>query len=153
MLDPVFPVIAIQRFDFKNSIIAIKLFLVMILNLYLTSAWFKVSLILWWLCFKGDIGCPFSTSWYDSLGSSWKGPSGRVKQHHFYLVKNSSVHSDSFRCISLYMLMSSAHPAPLFCGSDPSLSFNFFNKTCLELSLIQKTVWNKMICSARHKRI
>ncbi len=33
----VFPVIAIQRFDFKNSIIAIKLFLVMILNQYLTS--------------------------------------------------------------------------------------------------------------------
>ncbi len=37
LLDPVFPVIAMQRFDFKNSIIAIKLFL-MILNLYLTSA-------------------------------------------------------------------------------------------------------------------
>ncbi len=36
---PVFPVIAMQRFDFKNSIIAIKLFLVMILNLYLTSEW------------------------------------------------------------------------------------------------------------------
>ncbi len=33
----VFPVIDMQRFDFKNSIIAIKLFLVMILNLYLTS--------------------------------------------------------------------------------------------------------------------
>ncbi len=40
LLDPVFPVIAMQRFGFKNSIIAIKLFLVMILNLYLTSAWF-----------------------------------------------------------------------------------------------------------------
>ncbi len=40
LLDPVFPVIAMQRFDFKNSIIAIKLFLAMILNLYLTSAWF-----------------------------------------------------------------------------------------------------------------
>ncbi len=38
LLDPVFYVIAMQRFDFKNSIIAIKLFLVMILNLYLTSA-------------------------------------------------------------------------------------------------------------------
>ncbi len=34
LLDPVFPVIAMQRFDFKNSIIAIKLFIVMILNLY-----------------------------------------------------------------------------------------------------------------------
>ncbi len=34
---PVFPVIAIQIFDFKDSIIAIKLFLVMILNQYLTS--------------------------------------------------------------------------------------------------------------------
>ncbi len=34
---PVFPVITMQRFDFKDSIIAIKLFLVMILNLYLTS--------------------------------------------------------------------------------------------------------------------
>ncbi len=40
LLDPVFPVIAIQHFDFKNSFIAIKLFLIMILNLYLTSAWF-----------------------------------------------------------------------------------------------------------------
>ncbi len=38
-------------------------------------------------------------------------------------------------------------------GTDPSLSFNFFNKTCLELALIQKTVWSKMICAARHKRI
>ncbi len=34
---PVFPVIAMQRFDFKNIIVAIKLFLVKILNLYLTS--------------------------------------------------------------------------------------------------------------------
>ncbi len=38
---PVFPVIAMQRFDFKNSIIAIKLYLVMISNLYLTSEWSK----------------------------------------------------------------------------------------------------------------
>ncbi len=30
---PVFPVIAMQRFDFKNSIITIKRFLVMILKL------------------------------------------------------------------------------------------------------------------------
>ncbi len=34
---PLFPVITMQRFDFKNSIIAIKVYLVMILNLYLTS--------------------------------------------------------------------------------------------------------------------
>ncbi len=34
---PVFPVIAMRELDFKNSITAIKLFLVMILNLYLTS--------------------------------------------------------------------------------------------------------------------
>ncbi len=34
---PGFPVISMQRFDFKDSIIAIKQFLVMILNLYLTS--------------------------------------------------------------------------------------------------------------------
>ncbi len=34
---PVFPVIAMQRFDFKNIIIAIKIHLVMILKLYLTS--------------------------------------------------------------------------------------------------------------------
>ncbi len=34
---PVFPVISMQIFDFKDSIIAIKQFLVMILNLYLTS--------------------------------------------------------------------------------------------------------------------
>ncbi len=40
LLDPLFPVIAMQIFDFKNSIIAIELFLVMILNLYLTSEWF-----------------------------------------------------------------------------------------------------------------
>ncbi len=35
-----FSVIAMQRFDFKNSIIAIKPYLVMILNMY-----FKVNLI------------------------------------------------------------------------------------------------------------
>ncbi len=68
-----FPAIAMQRFDFKNSIIAIQLFIVMILNIHLTSEILsqndlKVSLILWWLCFKGDIGCPLSTSWFD-LGS------------------------------------------------------------------------------------
>ncbi len=69
----VFPVIAMQRFDLKNGIITIKLFLVMILNMHLTSqilsqSDLKVSLILWWLCFKRDIGCSLSTSWFD-LGS------------------------------------------------------------------------------------
>ncbi len=93
---------------------------------------------MWWLCFKGDIGCPFSTRWSDSLGYSWNDLSGRVKQHPFYLVKNSSVHSDSFRCISLYMLMSSAHPAPLFCGRDPSLSFNFLTKPALNCPSFRK---------------
>ncbi len=93
---------------------------------------------MWWLCFKGDIGCPFSTRWSDSLGYSWNDLSGRVKQHPFYLVKNSSVHSDSFRCISLYMLMSSAHPGPLFCGSDPSLSFNFLTKPALNCPSFRK---------------
>ncbi len=93
---------------------------------------------MWWLCFKGDIGCPFSTRWYDSLGYSWNGLSGREKQHAFYLVKNSSVHSDSFRCISLYMLMSSVHPTPLFCGSDPSLSFNFLTKPALNCPSFRK---------------
>ncbi len=34
---PVYHAVAMQRFDFKNSIITIKLYLVMILNLYLTS--------------------------------------------------------------------------------------------------------------------
>ncbi len=34
---PVFPVITMQRFDLINSIITTKLFLVMNLNLYLTS--------------------------------------------------------------------------------------------------------------------
>ncbi len=34
---PVFPVITIKNIYFKNSIIAIKICLVMILNLYLTS--------------------------------------------------------------------------------------------------------------------
>ncbi len=35
-----FPVTAMQRFDVKNSIIAIQIYLVMILNLYLTSELF-----------------------------------------------------------------------------------------------------------------
>ncbi len=39
---PVFPVVAIQRFDFKNNIIAIKLYL-MLLNLNLTSKRSKKS--------------------------------------------------------------------------------------------------------------
>ncbi len=34
---PVFPVITMQMFVFKNSIIVTKLFLVMVLDLYLTS--------------------------------------------------------------------------------------------------------------------
>ncbi len=34
-----FPVIAMQIFDLKNSIIPNKIFLVMILNMYLTSEW------------------------------------------------------------------------------------------------------------------
>ncbi len=37
---PVFPVITMQRFDLKNIIITIiKLFIVMVLDLYLTSEW------------------------------------------------------------------------------------------------------------------
>ncbi len=40
---PVFLVIPMQIFDFKNSIIAIKRFLVMILNLYLPQNDFKVK--------------------------------------------------------------------------------------------------------------
>ncbi len=36
---PVFAVITMQKFDFKNSIIAIKLYLVMVLDLYLTLEW------------------------------------------------------------------------------------------------------------------
>ncbi len=125
-LIPVFPVIAMHRFDFKNSIIVIQLFLVMILNMHLTSEILsqndlKVSLIFQWLCFKGDIGCPFSTSWFD-LGSFLNGLSGSIKQHPFYLVKNSTIHSDSFRCISLYTMMSSAHPAPLFHGRANAIS-------------------------------
>jgi len=62
------------------------------------------------LCYiKGVIGCQFSTSWYDSLGSSctvchilWLNfLNGCVNQHPFYLLKNNSVHSDLFRCMSL----------------------------------------------------
>ncbi len=34
---PVFSVIAMLRFDFKNSVISVKLYLIMILNLYLIS--------------------------------------------------------------------------------------------------------------------
>ncbi len=37
LLDAMFPVIAMQRFDLKNSTIANKQCLVMILNLHLTS--------------------------------------------------------------------------------------------------------------------
>ncbi len=46
---PVFPVITMQMFVFKNSIIVTKLFLVMVLDLYLTDLQndLKVSLILW----------------------------------------------------------------------------------------------------------
>ncbi len=130
ILDPVFHVIVMQRFDFKNSIIAIQLFqlfLVVIWNLYLS---------------KGDIGCPFSTRWYDSLGPSWNGLSDRVKQHPFYLVKNSSVHSDSFRCISLYMLMSTAHPASLL-WKWSSLSLNFLTKPALNYPSFRKQSWVK----------
>ncbi len=36
--------------------------------------------------------------------------------------QNSSVHSDSFQCISLYMLMITAHPTSLFCGVTVVLS-------------------------------
>ncbi len=56
----------------------------------------------------------------------------------FTFVKNSSVHRDSFRCISLYMLMITAHPVPLFCGSDLTLSFNFLTKPALNCPLFRK---------------
>ncbi len=135
------------------------------------------------MCFKGDIGCPFSTSWHASLGSSQNGLSGREKQHPFYLVKNSYVHSNCVCCISLYTLMNFADQlgpfyhgrAKAICkfaqissvrltssgsaagswtmGTDPSLSFTFFYKTFLKLPLIEKTVWRKSIWSARHKQI
>ncbi len=36
------------------------------------------------------------------------------------------------------MLMSSAHPAPLFCVSDPSLSFNFLTKPALNCPSFRK---------------
>ncbi len=36
------------------------------------------------------------------------------------------------------MLMSTAHPASLFCGSDPSLSFNFLTKPALNCPLFRK---------------
>ncbi len=49
-----------QTFDFKTSIIAIKLFITVILNLYLTS---ELSLILWWLCFK--------LNYYTALWNAW----------------------------------------------------------------------------------
>ncbi len=39
LLDANFPVIAMKRFDFKNSIIATNLFLDIVLNQYLTSEW------------------------------------------------------------------------------------------------------------------
>ncbi len=36
------------------------------------------------------------------------------------------------------MLMSSAHPAPLFCESDPSLGFNFLTKPALNCLSFRK---------------
>ncbi len=68
---------------------------------------------------KGDIGCPFSTSWYDPLGSLWnvcnilwlKFLNGHVKQHPFYLVQNSSVDTNPFRCMSHQMIASYCSPS------------------------------------------
>ncbi len=90
LLDPVFPVIAMQSFDFKNSFIAIQLFRVMILNLYLTSEWFLS---------KSDF---------------------------------------------VVAMLQKGHWMPIF-----HKVVGFF----WVLSLIQKTVWSKMICTARHKLI
>ncbi len=61
----------------------------------------KIGMVLY--SFKGVIGCPFSTSRYDSLGSEWKVYNilwlkflnGRVK-HLFYPVKISSVFNKQF---------------------------------------------------------
>ncbi len=94
----------------------------MILNMHLTSEIQKQSksgsvLAVLHMGYR----MPTLHNWFD-LGSFWNGLSGRVKQHPFYLVKNSSVHSDLFRCIPLYMLLSSAHPAPLFCGRAKVIS-------------------------------
>ncbi len=134
------------KYLISNSIIAIKLFLVMILNMHLTSEILsqndlKVSLILWWLCFNGDIRCPLSKSWFD-LGSFLNGLSGRIKQHPFYPVKNSSIHSDSFRCIPLYMIMSFAHPTPLFRGRAKviRLANNHYTVKC-ETYYFWKCIW------------
>ncbi len=88
---------------------------------------------------------------------------GRVKEH-----------SDSFRCISLYMLMTSADPALssveeqrqfadnhkkykeyTYSGgaTDSSFSFNFLTKFALNCPSFKKAVWSKMFCAARHKLI
>ncbi len=105
-------VIAMQRFDFKNSFIAIQLFLVMILNLYLTSdrkSDFVVALLQrehWMPIFDKVVR-------FIRVFLKWS-----CKITPFLPCQNSSVHSDSFRFISLYKLMSTAHHAPLFCGSD-----------------------------------
>ncbi len=54
-----FTVIAMQRFDLKNSIVAIKLYLVMILNLDLPQNDLHVKrgakVRFWWLCFQNKI--------------------------------------------------------------------------------------------------
>ncbi len=87
----------------------------MILNLYLISEWSKSKSDFVVAVLQRDIGCPFSTNWYDSLGYSWNGLSGREKQTPFYLVKNSSVTAVRFGAY-LFTCNELCSPAPLFCG-------------------------------------
>ncbi len=104
-----FPVIAMQRFDFKNSTIAIKLFHVMILNLYLSSEWSKTKSDFVVAVLQRGHRMPIfhKLVWFFRVFS--------VVMYNNNLFTLSKT-SDSFLCISLYMLMSSAHPAPLFRG-------------------------------------
>ncbi len=92
---------------------------------------------------KGDIGCPFSRSWYDSLGFSWKVYNilwlkflnGSVKQHPFSLSKTAlftATHfgACSFKCkLSLLKLaLSSMGWPPVLwdCLSVPIMGYERF---------------------------
>ncbi len=88
--------------------------------------------------FKGDIRCPFSTRWYDSLGSSWnvcnvnwlKFLNGCVKKIHFYLFTASHFGAclglsrwSIYRLIARYMDMSAIiFGAAIYC--DRSFFYN-----------------------------
>ncbi len=148
-----FPVIAMQRFDFKNSIIAIQLFIVMILNLYLTSAWFssKSDFVVAVLQRGHRMPIFHKVVWFFRVFLKWSQwsckttpflPCQKQLCSQWLVSVHISLHANEL-----------CSPCSSLLWKRSILEFQLFNKTCLELSLIQKTVWSKMICTARHKRI